>query len=106
MSSDYWDTFRRIAREIIGSQLVAWRDEIARVIARCIARGDLRPDADPEIATELLVGPVYFRLMFGGELTLDFANRAVDNVPRGHGVPEREFAKPQKSARRKGRVSG
>lgn len=65
----------------------ARRDEIARVIARGIARGDLRPDADPEIATELLVGPVYFRLMFGGDLTLDFANRVVDNVLRGYGAP-------------------
>lgn len=63
----------------------ARRDEIARVITRGIARGDLRPDADPDVATELLVGPVYFRLMFGGELTLDFANRVVDNVLRGYG---------------------
>ena len=46
----------------------ARRAEIARVVQRGIARGDLRPDADLEIATELLVGPVYFRLVFGGEL--------------------------------------
>ena len=76
----------------------ARRDEIARVIARGVARGDLRPDADPEIATEVLVGPVYFRLMFGGDLTLDFANRVVDNVLRGYGMPDREFAGPQQSA--------
>ena len=56
----------------------ARRTEISRVIERGIARGDLRPDADPRIATELLVGPVYFRVMFGGELTLDFAERIVD----------------------------
>lgn len=65
----------------------ARRDEIARVIVRGIARGDLRPDADSELATELLVGPVYFRLMFGGELDLDFANRVVDNVLRGYRAP-------------------
>src|SRR3546814_3840000 len=47
------------------------RDEIAKVIARGIARGDLRPDAAVDIATELLAGPVYFRLMFGGELSRD-----------------------------------
>jgi AcrR family transcriptional regulator len=64
----------------------ARRDEIARVIARGIARGDLRPDADADVATELLVGPVYFRLMFGGELSLDFANRVVDHVLRGYGA--------------------
>src|SRR4029453_11208264 len=38
----------------------ARRAEVAKVIERGIARGDLRPDADPTIATELLVGPVYF----------------------------------------------
>ena len=64
----------------------ARRGEVARVIERGIARGDLRPDADPTIATELLVGPVYFRVMFGGELSLDFANRVVDAVVQGFGV--------------------
>ncbi|HEV8282188.1 MAG TPA: TetR/AcrR family transcriptional regulator [Candidatus Limnocylindrales bacterium] len=77
------------------------RDEIGRVIARGISRGHLRPDADPEIATELLVGPVYFRLMFGGELSLDFANRIVDNVLRGFSAPGKVKSGPKKSARRK-----
>jgi AcrR family transcriptional regulator len=75
----------------------ARRDEIARVVARGIARGDLRPDADVDVATELLVGPVYFRLMFGGELTADFANRVVDSVLRGFAAPGREFAGPKRS---------
>lgn len=69
----------------------ARREEIARVVARGIERGDLRPDADPEIATELLAGPVYFRLIFGGELDADFANRVVDSVLRGYGVPGRDL---------------
>jgi AcrR family transcriptional regulator len=56
------------------------RAEIGRVIERGIARGDLRPDADASIATELLVGPVYFRLVFGGELDADFADRIGDAV--------------------------
>ena len=59
------------------------RDEIARVIARGVARGDLRADSDVDIATELLVGPVYFRLMFGGVLDDDFALRVVDTVMHG-----------------------
>ena len=56
------------------------RSEIAQVIARGIARGDLRPDADASIATELLVGPVYFRLAFGGALDEDFADRVAAAV--------------------------
>jgi AcrR family transcriptional regulator len=62
------------------------RDEVRRAIARGIRRGDLRPDADIDVATELLVGPVYFRLMFGGELTRDFAQRVVASVLEGYAV--------------------
>jgi len=64
--------------------VAARRAEVARVIQRGIARGDLRADADAELATELLVGPVYFRLMFGGVLDHAFAERVVDSVMRGY----------------------
>jgi AcrR family transcriptional regulator len=62
----------------------ARRAEVARVIARGVSRGDLRADVDVDIATELLVGPVYFRLMFGGELTQAFAGRVVDALLQGY----------------------
>ncbi len=74
----------------------ARRDEIGRVIARGIARGDLRPDADATIATELLVGPVYFRLMFGGELDDAFAKRIVDAVLSGYGRPHKRTKRKEK----------
>lgn len=67
----------------------ARRAQVAALIRRGIDRGDLRPDADPDVATELLVGPVYFRLMFGGELTADFAGRVVDSVLRGYAAPRK-----------------
>lgn len=59
------------------------RDEIGRAVRRGIDRGDLRPDADADVATELLVGPVYFRLIFGGELDQAFAEHVADTVYRG-----------------------
>ena len=62
------------------------REQVAGVIARGVARGDLRPDASVDVATELLVGPVYFRLMFGGVLDEAFANEIVDSVMRGFGT--------------------
>jgi AcrR family transcriptional regulator len=68
----------------------ARRAEVARIIARGIERGDLRPDADAGIATEMLVGPVYFRLMFGGELDRDFAERVVTMFLSGSGTPVRD----------------
>ena len=61
----------------------ARRDEIGRIVARGIDRGDLRADADPDVATELLVGPVYFRLVFGGRLDADFGQAIVDGYLRG-----------------------
>lgn len=70
------------------------RDEIGRVVERGIARGDLRPDAAVDLATELLVGPVYFRLMFGGELDAEFAGRIVDAVLLGYGGPTKGTARP------------
>ncbi|HXG39424.1 MAG TPA: TetR/AcrR family transcriptional regulator, partial [Candidatus Limnocylindrales bacterium] len=70
----------------------ARRTEIRRVIERGIARGDLRPDADAEVATELLVGPVYFRLMFGGVLDAAFAERIVDAVLAGFARRRRRSA--------------
>jgi AcrR family transcriptional regulator len=56
----------------------ARRTEISRAVERGIVRGDLKSTADPGLAIDLLVGPVYFRVMFGGELDLEFANRVVD----------------------------
>ena len=64
----------------------ARRAEIARVVQRGIARGDLRPDADLEIATELLVGPVYFRLVFGGELDDSLVVQVADAVMEAFAV--------------------
>jgi AcrR family transcriptional regulator len=72
------------------SVVEARREQVAAAVRRGIERGDLRRDADPDVATELLVGPVYFRLMFGGELTRDFAERVVDSVLRGFGAPGKE----------------
>jgi AcrR family transcriptional regulator len=56
----------------------ARRHEIAAVVRRGVRRGDLRPGTDPQIATELLIGPVYYRLVFGGRLDGHFAGRVVD----------------------------
>jgi AcrR family transcriptional regulator len=68
------------------SIVAARRAEVGRIVGRGIDRGDLRVDADPDIATELLVGPVYFRLIFGGMLDAAFAADIVDAYLRGFGA--------------------
>ena len=40
-------------------------------------------------AIDLLVGPVYFRVMFGGDLDLEFANRVVDAYLAAFATSER-----------------
>jgi AcrR family transcriptional regulator len=64
----------------------ARRAEVGGAVARGIERGDLRADADAAIATEMLVGPVYYRLMFGGEVDAGLADRVVDAFLDGYGT--------------------
>ncbi|HMJ00716.1 MAG TPA: TetR-like C-terminal domain-containing protein [Gaiellaceae bacterium] len=50
-------------------------------VERGIERGDLRLDVDPELAHELLFGPVYYRLLLSGApLDRKLAKRIVDAV--------------------------
>jgi AcrR family transcriptional regulator len=61
----------------------ARRAEVARLVALGVARGDLRPDVDPDLVTELLLGPLYFRLVFGGDLGPAVVSRIVRSVMEG-----------------------
>jgi AcrR family transcriptional regulator len=65
-------------------RVVSVRDaEVERLVERGIARGDLRPDTDAGSAHELLIGPVYYRLLLTGQpLDRAFAKRTVDAVLR------------------------
>jgi tetracycline repressor-like protein len=69
-------------------------EELTRILDRAIARGNIRRDADIEIANELLFGPVYYRLFLSGKpLNKDFAERAVDAfmayARAGRGAPRK-----------------
>jgi AcrR family transcriptional regulator len=63
----------------------ARRSEVAAVIRRGIARGDLNAAAAADVATELLIGPVYFRLLFGGDLDDTFAETITTAFLRAFG---------------------
>ena len=57
--------------------------EIKTVIDRGIERGELRPDTNVRVAHELLVGPLFYRLLFSGApLNNEHANQIVDAVMR------------------------
>lgn len=74
-----------LARPFRSSVVRARRAAVAEVVARGMRRGDIRPDADVDLATELLIGPVYYRLLFGGAFPRDFAARVVDALLQGFG---------------------
>jgi AcrR family transcriptional regulator len=57
--------------------------QLGEVVARGVARGDLRPDTDVRLAHELLVGPVFYRLLYSAQPLDDaLADRVTDAVAR------------------------
>lgn len=60
------------------------RAALAQVVERGIDRGELRPDADLELALDFLGGPLFYRLLVtGGPLDDDLAAGTVDVMLRG-----------------------
>jgi Tetracyclin repressor-like, C-terminal domain len=73
--------------------------QLQAVLHRGVARGDLRPDTDVRLAHELLVGPVFYRLLFSGRpLGDELADRITDAVLRA-------FAQPPGKRRKNARAS-
>src|SRR5262245_20489436 len=59
-------------------------DELAQVIKRRIARGDLRADTEVRLVHELLVGPIFYRLLLSGApLARPLGPRLVDAILAG-----------------------
>jgi AcrR family transcriptional regulator len=60
------------------------REQLRPVVERGIARGDLRPDTDVRLVHELLVGPIFYRLLFsGGPIDRKLSVRIVDATLEG-----------------------
>jgi hypothetical protein len=60
------------------------RAQLAPVIKRGIARGDLRPNTDVRMLHELLVGPIFYRLLLSGDpLDRTLGPRLVDAILTG-----------------------
>jgi Tetracyclin repressor-like, C-terminal domain len=75
---------RAYRERIVDMRLV----EVKSVIDRGIACGELRPDTDVRVAHELLVGPLFYRLLFSGApLNKAHANQVVDAVMRAFAAP-------------------
>ena len=65
-------------------------DELTKILEQGVEQGDIRPDAEIEIANELLFGPIYYRLLLSGKpLTRGFAERLVDVFLASAAAPPR-----------------
>ena len=60
------------------------RTEAKEILELGIERGELREDLDPEVAVDILYGPIYYRMLVGhAPLAEDFANALADHVFAG-----------------------
>jgi AcrR family transcriptional regulator len=60
------------------------RAEAREILKLGIERGELREDLDPEVAVDVLYGPIYYRMLVGhAPLDNDFADALADHVFAG-----------------------
>ena len=60
------------------------RTEAKEILELGIERGELREDLDPEVAVDILYGPIYYRMLVGhAPLEEDFANALADHIFAG-----------------------
>ena len=63
------------------------RAEARKILDLGIERGELREDLDPEVAVDILYGPIYYRLLVGhAQLDEDFADALADHIFAGLGA--------------------
>ena len=68
---------------------IAPRKALARsLLEEARERGELRPDADLDLALDMLVGVVLARAVSGDETTSGWAVRALETIWRGMGPQE------------------
>jgi len=78
------DPDTEIAKAFRHHVILRSREQIRELIARAIDAGVVRADADIEVAVDLIVAPVFFRLLLGhGPNDEAFADSVVDHVLAG-----------------------
>jgi AcrR family transcriptional regulator len=66
------------------------RTEAREILELGIERGELRDDIDPEVAVDVLYGPIYYRMLVGhAPLNGDFADALADHAFAGLAVSPR-----------------
>jgi AcrR family transcriptional regulator len=55
-----------LARAVREGLLGPSREVVVSILRRGVSTGEIRPDADLQLVSDLLVGPLFFRLLFSG----------------------------------------
>ena len=73
-----------LARAVREGLLGPSREAVVSVLRRGVETGEVRPEADLQLVSDLLVGPLFFRMLFnGGPIDPDLAAETVELVLRG-----------------------
>jgi AcrR family transcriptional regulator len=83
--------------DVVRSILYARRRLSATALNRAIARGEMTPDTDQELLLDLLLGPLWFRLLVSGAPIAPEEARAVVELVLDGALP-----RPPRPARRRG----
>jgi AcrR family transcriptional regulator len=59
------------------------RARMAEILTRAVEVGALREDIDVDVAMDLVVGPLLYRVVFAGEVPEGYCDRLVDEILRG-----------------------
>ena len=77
------------------------RDLIQRIIGRAVQAGELRQGVDPELAMDLLIGPIMHRRFRSDPIAEDLPDQVVDYFWKIFSQPTPEYARPRASGSRK-----
>ena len=81
------DTESEVARAFRNRFITARRDEGRALLSAAVLLGDLRGEFDPEIALDLIYGPLFYRLLMGhGGLGSGYADAIVECLVNGLGT--------------------
>jgi len=73
-----------LARAVREGLLGPSREAVVSVLRRGVETGEIRPEADLQLVSDLLVGPLFFRMLFnGGPIDPDLAAETVELVLQG-----------------------
>lgn len=82
LSSGYGET--ELSKAFRSHFVQARRDEGRTLLERAMAAGEIRPDVDVHVATDLIYGPIFYRLMMGhGPVDASFVDRLWSELNAG-----------------------